>query len=214
MTTGRSPLTAMVTAHSVVYTLITGMPLVMNGCHTPYVLAAKAGSSHLTPTAYAKDQRLKGEIREAILADQALSGLSISPYVYMQRGFLVGFVKDAGQAVAVTRAAQRVSGLRSVDTYLPIKKEPLKDSSSASPSDLELVARIKVALKVDEHLVEPRYSIEVLEGHAVLLGVVISEEEKLAVKRAAEGVKGVTGIKDFLLQVEEGYGKRLSPIRN
>src|SRR5262245_17478179 len=190
------------------------MLLLLNGCATPYVLAAKAATSHLSPRAYAKDQRLKDEMREAILVDQALSGLSITPYVYMQRGFLVGFVKDAEQAVAVTRAAQGLSGLRSLDTYLPIKKEPLKDSSGSTPYDLELVAQIKLALKVDEHLTESRYGIEVLDGHAVLLGVVISEDEKLAVERAAKGVKGVKDIKSFLLQVEEGYGKTLSRIRN
>src|SRR5262249_5747051 len=109
-------------------------------------------------------------MRKAILADQAFSGLSITPYVYMQRGFLVGFVQDV---------------LRSLDTYLPMKEEPLKDSSGSTLSDLELVAAIKIALKVDERLVESRYGIEVLEGHAVLLGVVISADEKLAVERAA-----------------------------
>ena len=92
----------------------------------------------------------------------------------------------------------------------PYKEEPLKDSSGSTPSDLELVARIKLALKVDEHLIESRYGIEVLEGHAVLLGVVISEDEKLAVERAAKGIKEVTNIKNFLLQVEQGYGKLLS----
>src|SRR5262249_52102845 len=133
---------------SVVGILIAGILLVMTGCAAPYVLAAKAASSHLTPTAWTKDQLLKDEMRKAILADQALSGLSITPYVYMQHGFVVGFVQDAQQAAAVTRAAQGVAGLRSLETYLPIKGEPLKDSSSSSLSDLELVASIKVALKV------------------------------------------------------------------
>src|SRR5262249_50308272 len=158
-----------------------------------------AATSHLTPTAWTKDQLLKEELRKAILADQALSGLSITPYVYMQRGFLVGFVQDAQQAAAVTRAAQGVAGLRSLDAYLPIKGEPSKDSSGSTLSDLELVAQIKLALKVDERLIESRYGIEVLDGHAVLLGVVISEDEKLAVEHAAEGVKGVTDTKNFLL---------------
>ena len=197
-------------AHAIVSILSAGMLLVMTGCGTPYVVAAKAASSHLTPTAWTKDQLLKDEMRKAILADQALSGLSITPYVYMQHGFLVGFVKDAQQAAAVTRAAQGVAGLRSLETYLPIKGEPPKDSSSSTLSDLELVGKIKLALKVDEHLVESRYGVEVLDGHAVLLGVVISDDEKLAVTRAAEGVTGVTGTKNYLLQVERGYGKRLT----
>jgi osmotically-inducible protein OsmY len=72
------------------------------------------------------------------------------------------------------------------------------------------VARIKLALKVEEHLIESRYGIEVLNGHAVLLGVVLSEDEKLAVERAAKGVEGMTSIKNFLLHVEQGYGKLLS----
>ncbi|HKE61982.1 MAG TPA: BON domain-containing protein, partial [Nitrospira sp.] len=196
--------------HRVMGILAAGLLLVMTGCATPYVVAAKAASSHLTPTAWTKDQLLKDELRKAILADQALSGLSITPYVYMQHGFLVGFVKDAQQAAAVTRAAQGVAGLRSLETYLPIKGEPPKDSSGSTLSDLELVGKIKLALKVDEHLVESRYGVEVLDGHVVLLGVVISDDEKLAVTRAAEGVTGVTGTKTYLLQVEQGYGKRLT----
>jgi len=115
----------MLTGSGAVNILTAALLLLMNGCHTPYVLAAKAATSHLSPRAYAKDQRLKDQMREAILVDQALSGLSITPYVYMQRGFLVGFVKDAEQAIAVTRVARSVSGLRLLDTYLPIKEEPL-----------------------------------------------------------------------------------------
>lgn len=59
--------------HRVVFILITAMLLVMNGCAAPYVLAAKAATSHENPRAWTKDQLLKEEMRKAILADQAKS---------------------------------------------------------------------------------------------------------------------------------------------
>ena len=75
--------------------------LSVDGCSggvRPYRAMVKAARSELSPVALARDQRLKLQLREAILVDQSLAGLSISPHVYMERGFIVGLVESAEQA--------------------------------------------------------------------------------------------------------------------
>lgn len=177
-----------------------GLVLLSSGCAFGYKKAAEAAMSPLGVRAQAQDQRLKVQLRAAILANQELSGLLIMPDVVMQRGFVVGFVDNDQQAAEIAQAGQSVGGLVSLTTYLPVK--PTTESSS---DDLEIKASIKAKIAVEPALVSDRYTIEVLDGVAVILGATMTQDEADEVGQIASQTSGVKEVKNYLLPVEAPY---------
>jgi len=177
--------------------------LVATGCAGPFVAykkAADAAMSPLSAPALVRDQALKSELRRVVLESESYEGLSITPAVFMERGFLVGFVDSQEQGEALIAAARQVTGLRSLETYLPVSPP-----QSTTESDFTLKGEVKTRVALDRSLVSARYTIEVLNAEVVLLGVVMSEEEREQVEDVVDGTGGVTGVKNFLLVVEEPY---------
>lgn len=175
-----------------------------------YRAAYKAARSELSATTLARDQRLKLQLREAILLDQTYAGLAISPYVYMERGFVVGSVETVEQADGILRAARTVQGLRSLHGHLPVRKKVTegKEETGDSISDLTISVEVKANLALVGEIVASQIDIKVLGGDVVLLGVVASEKVRDAAEREARLVSGVTGVTNLLLLPESGYMKR------
>ena len=188
--------------------------LSVDGCGggvRPYGKMIKAARSELSPIALARDQRLKLQLREAIIVDQTFAALSISPHVYMERGFVVGLVDSAEQADGILRAARTVQGLRSVKGHLPVRKQAPegKDADTGeSSSDLTIKAEIKAQLALAPNIVSSQIDYDVLEGNVVLLGVVASEEMREKAQREASKISGVTEVTNLLLLPESGYMTR------
>ena len=179
------------------------LSLVSGGCAGPamgYKKMAEAAMSPLDVRAQAQDQRLKMQLRSALVENEAFAALGLTPAVYMQQGFVVGFVDNDTQGQSVVATANSVQGLRSVETYLPVKP-----AASTTEDDVTTKTEVKAAIALDPSLVSSRYTIEVLDGQVVLLGVVMSEEERQGVEKAAAGVGSVKGVTNFLLIVEQGY---------
>jgi hyperosmotically inducible periplasmic protein len=169
------------------------------GGFRPYRLMGRAATSEENVVAQAEDQELKIQLREAVLGHEA-SPLAIAPYVFMGHGFVVGFVDSAAHRDEVVRAAHRVQGLRSVRAYLPDRP-----ATSTTIGDRATEAEVKEALVLDPEVVVTRVDVKVLDGHAVLLGVVASDEARESAQTAAGGVRGVSGVTNFLLLPEPGY---------
>jgi osmotically-inducible protein OsmY len=184
--------------------------LASTGCggFRPYRRMAKAATSEENVGAQVDDQRLKTSLREAILTTDAAAALEVTPYVYMGHGYLVGFVSGDAQRQSLVAAAQRVSGLRSLDTYLP--DQP---ADSQTTSDFAIKGEVKAALAVGLNRVT-QIDLEVLAGQVVLLGVVSDQGAIDSAVAAAQGVSGVTGVTNFLLLPEAQYEKALRPLRN
>ena len=189
----------------------------VDGCSggvRPYGKMFKAARSELSPIALARDQRLKLHLREAIILDQTYAALSISPHVYMERGFIVGLVESAEQADGILRAARTVQGLRSLKGHLPERKQVPEEpngnneETGESSSDLSIKAEIKAKLALAPNIVSSQIDYEVLDGNVVLLGVVASEEVRDKAQREAFKISGVTDVTNFLLLPESGYMKR------
>ena len=205
---------------SVTMLALTGLAMLVlsvDGCGggiRPYGKMYKAARSELSPIALARDQRLKLRLREAILIDQTYAALSISPHVYMERGFVVGLVDSAEQADGILRAARTVQGLRSLEGYLPVRKQVPEgpdgnnEETEESSSDLAIKAEIKAKLALAPNIVSSQISYDVLEGNVVFLGVVPTEEMRDKAKREALKINGVTEVTNFLLLPESGYMKR------
>ena len=184
-----------------VLSLLAVLLIVTAGCggFRPYRAMGKAAMSEENVFAQAQDQELKIQLREALRA-RGESPVAITPYVFMRRGFVVGFVHGAEQRDEVLRAAQGVEGLRSVQSYLPERH-----AASATVDDFETKAEIKEALVLHPEVGVMRVDVEALDGHVVLLGVVASEEARELAVTAAAGVSGVKGVTNFLLLPEPGY---------
>lgn len=170
----------------------------------PYSLMYKSASSELSATAQARDHRLKANLRAALIGEEGLAGLTLSPDVVMERGYVIGRVETSDQAEAVRRVAHGVSGLRSIDVYLPISQsQPTADSNTIS--DMTTHTEIATALRLAPGVVASRINVTVLDSRAVLLGVVSGDEERHQVVEAVSGVKGVKGVTNWLLLPEPGY---------
>ena len=203
--------------YSVTMLALAGMAMLVlsvDGCSggvRPYRAMVKAARSELSPVALARDQRLKLQLREAILLDQTYAGLSISPYVYMERGFIVGEVESAEQANGILRAARTVQGFRSLKGHLPVRKKVPEGNDAdtgESSSDLTIKAELKAQFALVPGIVSSQIDIEVLDGNVVLLGVVASEDVKATAQREVLKIGGVTDVTNLLLLPESGYMKR------
>jgi len=154
----------------------------------PYSLMYKSASSKLSAPAQARDHRLKANLRAALIGEQGLAGLTLTPDVVMERGYVTGRVETPDQAEAVRRVAHGVSGLRSIDVYLPISQsQPTADSIS----DMTIHTEITTAFRLAPGVVASRIHVTVLDSQAVLVGVVSGDEERHQVIESVSGVKGV-----------------------
>jgi osmotically-inducible protein OsmY len=97
--------------------------------------------------------------------------------------------------------------VRSVDAYLPQTRA--RRSAARTSSDAALKAELKGRLSLDPALTT-RVDLEVIDGHAVLLGVVPAQEAAQSAGTIAQGTGGITGVTNFLLVPEEGH-ERLRP---
>ena len=183
-----------------------------SGAGAGYRAAYKAAKSEHSAKTLARDERLKLHLREAILLDQTYSGLSISPYVYMERGFVVGLVETEEQAKEIERAARAVKGLRSLYAYLPVQKKASEKNqeSGGSPASIAIKAEIKANFTLVPDITTSQIAIQVLDGNVVLLGVVASERIREEAEREAFKVSGIKDVTNLLLLPESGYMKRFS----
>jgi len=189
--------------------LLAVLLIVTAGCGgaRPYRAMARAATSEEDVFAQVQDKELKIQLREA-LAARGESPLDITPYVYMERGFVVGFVGDGAQREGVLGAAQGVPGLRSLQSYLPDRP-----TTSSTANDVATKANVKAAFVPHREIGVTHVDIEVLAGHVVLLGVVGSEEARESAVTVATGVSGVKGVTTFLLLPEPGYESRRPHLR-
>jgi osmotically-inducible protein OsmY len=164
----------------------------------------KSASSELSAPAQARDHRLKANLRAALIAEEGIAGLSLSPDVVMERGYVIGRVEMPDQAATILRIARGVSGLRSVDVYLPTSQSQASADSNTT-SDMTIHTEIAAALRLAPGVVASRINVTVLDQRAVLLGVVSGEEERRHAVEAVSGVEGVKEVTNWLLMPEPDY---------
>jgi osmotically-inducible protein OsmY len=165
-----------------------------------YKEAAEAAMSPLSAEAQVRDQFLKLELRRVLLESESVEGLELTPAVFMECGFVVGFVDSEEQGQQVREVAEQVTDLRYLDTYLPVRP-----AESTMEEDLETKAAVKAEIALDPTLVSTRYTVEVLDGEVVLMGVTMDADEVRRVEKAARRADGVHDVTNWLLPVEEGY---------
>ena len=181
--------------------------LVSSGCSgEKYKSMMDAVGSQLSSLTITEDQRNQRRLREALVSDPGFSRLTLSTYVFMDRGYIVGHVDNPEQAEAVFSTAKHVKGLRSLDAFLPVKRAaPDELAENVTSSEATLKAQIRSALAEAPGVVNTRVHVEVLDDRAVLLGVVSGDEERMRAERAAAGTSGVKRVTNWLLLPESQY---------
>jgi osmotically-inducible protein OsmY len=182
--------------------MVPSLAVLAAGCSPAigYKEAAEAAMSPLSAPAQVRDQVLKMDLRRVLLETEGIDGVSLTPAVFMECGFVVGFTDGEEQADQIKLAAEQVTDLRYLNTYLPGRP-----AESTTESDLETKAAVKGEIALDPELVSTRYTVEVLNGEVVLLGVTMDEAESKRAARAAQGAGGVKRVTNWLMPVEEGY---------
>jgi len=165
-----------------------------------------AAENELSSLTMREDYLHQVRLHEVLVANPEFSGLTLSTYVFMDRGYVIGQVESAKQAEAVFKAARNVEGLRSLDAILPVKRSaPDELAENVTSNEARLKAQIKSALANTPGVVDTRVHVEVLDDRAVLLGVVSGNEEKLRAERAAAETSGVKRVTNWLLLPETRY---------
>lgn len=170
-----------------------------------YTAMIDATENQLSSLTMREDYVHQLRLHEALVANPEFSGLTLSTYVFMDRGYVIGHVENAKQAEAVFQTARNVQGLRSLDAILPVKRASANESIGDQTSDATLRAQIEYALAKAPGVVNTRVHVEVLDDRAVLLGVVSGTEEKLRAERAAAETSGVKRVTNWLLLPETQY---------
>jgi osmotically-inducible protein OsmY len=178
--------------------------LLSQGCgpgkYKTVVDAAESGLGSLT---LADDYRHQRQLQQVLLEDPAFVGLTLTAYVFMDHGYVVGHVRSAEQAEAVYRTAHKVEGLRSLNAFLPVKRTV--DVMGTIASDETVKAEVQAALARAPGVVDSRVHVEVLDNRAILLGIVSDTEEKTRAENAAAATVGVKRIISWLLLPESEY---------
>jgi hyperosmotically inducible protein len=165
--------------------LLLGVSVGLLACgHTlPDDAMARAAHSQEALASKLEDRAMKAEMLANLMEDRAIAGADVTPYVYMGHAFLVGSVRTPAQRDAAIADAGKVQGVRSVEAYLSGAARGRTASDRALRTELEGRLSLDPALTGRVHL-------QMVDGHAVLLGVVPSRE---AVQSAGRSRRAPTG---------------------
>ena len=163
---------------------------------TPYRLLVQAAKSPEGVSVFVKDKRLRSQLHRALIVAVPEDTLSVSPYVWGSHAYLVGWVDDEEERSKLEEAARGVSGLVSVQVYLPIK--PKGEAAPSSTDELKLKVAVVQSLVTAVGTEKSNISVDVLGTHAVLVGVLGSADEVHAATKAAQNTAGVQSVTSFL----------------
>lgn len=175
---------------------ISSLFLLSCGGAKPYRVIVEAARSPERPAVFVHDKRLRLRLREALVLAVPDSTLSVSPYVVGGHAFLVGWVKDDAQRMALEEAARSTSGLLSVAAYLPVK--PTGSEAPDSSSELGLKAKVVGAIVAASGTEKINITVEVLGTHAILVGALRSADDIQSASKAASDTSGISGVTNFL----------------
>jgi len=181
--------------------LIGASALLACGQARPDDAMARAARSQENLAARLEDRATKAEILANLMEDRALGGANVTPYVYLGHAFLVGSVRTSAQRDAAIADAWRVEGVRSVEAYLPQARGRPWGAKAASDANLKTELRGRLSL---DPALTTGVDLALIDGHAVLLGVVPSQEAVQSAGTIAQGTGGITGVTNFLLVAEDG----------
>ncbi len=169
----------------------------------PYGRMYKAAKDDRTYRTQAQDSRLQLQLHKTILLTIPSELLSISSYVYLGHGFIVGEVETEEQSRELVSAAGKLNGINGVSYYLPIKS---KKNQTKTSSALE----IKINAMFEPDYPSSKLTVKVVQGVVVVLGVLTPEEQQNALK-SLKKISGADKVINFIQTPALGETKRRRP---
>ena len=149
--------------------------IVAHAAFLPYGRMYKAAKDDRTYITQAQDSRLQLQLHKTILLTIPSELLSVSSYVYLGHGFIVGEVETEEQSRELVAAAGKLNGINGVSYYLPLKSK--KDQTETS-SALE----IKINAMFEPDYPSSKLTVKIVQGVVVILGVLTPDEQQNALK--------------------------------
>jgi osmotically-inducible protein OsmY len=140
----------------------------------------------------ASDTEIEAEIKASLLASSVPGTSGLSAYCRQGVVVLTGVVAPDSQAGrAAVALARDTAGVRRVETFFVA-------SRPSTTGDLELAGQIKAAFFADPSLSARDVDVAVYAGHAVLIGVVESEQQVEEFVHDARSVDGVVSVRSYI----------------
>lgn len=166
--------------------------------------AAKDDRSYLTQ---AHDTRLQLNLHKKMLLNFPENIISISSYVFLGHGFLVGEVDNIIERTKLIECTKEIPGLNGLSYFLPVKNSTITSTSST------LEIKIKGILEPDYP--SSKLTVKVVQNTIVLLGVLGLNEQK----KVCDSVLKISGTSQLINFIQsptenEAKRKRFHPLRN
>lgn len=169
---------------------------IRSGAKTAYITAVDERSIKQI----LEDKKLTALMVEKILADDITKVLDISAKCYYGYPFIVGQCETIAEAERIVVIAREVTGKPPVPYIL--KKGDEKFCTLAD--NLRITTEVNARLMADKSIFATNIFVKSVQCHAVLLGVVSSEEAMRAAEYHAAHTPGVKKVRSFLVATGTG----------
>jgi len=168
--------------------------LVIIGC-TPYGTIYGVAVEERKASVIAADTTITATIQKEFLEDNDVKALDISAYCYNGHVYLVGEYDRAPQKERAIMIAEGVEGVRSVHTYILLKK---KSDTCGTSDNLAIRGRVDAKLVADKDIMSTNIDVKVVQCNVVLLGIVKTGREITKATAHAKSVEGVRSVTSYL----------------
>jgi hyperosmotically inducible protein len=165
--------------------------LVIVGCGTLYGVAVEERKTGTI----AADAKIAAAIPKGFLEDSDVKALDISAYCYNGNVYLVGEYGKAPQKETAITIAKGIEGVRSVHTYILLKK---KSDKCGTSDNLAIRGKVDAKLVADKDIWSTNIDIKVVQCNVVLLGIVKTGREITKATAHAKSVEGVRSVTSYL----------------
>lgn len=142
-----------------------------------------------------EDEFLETSIHAAILKDNELEAMKLSPYSYNGNIYVIGESSDNKDFARIRRVVRRSGKVNSLTTYLYPDTENPKCNDA---EDFILETKVKAALLSDQKTRGINVAVKSVQCNIVLLGRVGSYKEAYNIKNVASSVIGTVSVKSFI----------------
>lgn len=154
------------------------------------------------PSAQGDDAAITAQIKAQLVASPELGSFPINVATSQGVVQLSGRVDRAEQRKAIERLARGTTGVRAIRDDIVVQP-PKSDKPTKSPSDADLITRVKARLTTDPSINPLAIEVSVRAGIVTLSGQVSSTDQSKYAEELVRQIQGVRGV-DNQLEVSKG----------
>lgn len=154
---------------------------------------------------YMDDATITLSVKNKLLQDKKTQHCDISVKTNQGCVLLTGVVDTAEQLQFVRQQVAKVTGVRSVNSQITVKRSQLgsnikeeRQTLSEYSADAAITAKVKAKLIADKQLSASDIRVETTQGLVTLTGVLDNRQQIAIAEKIARSVKEVKGVKNQL----------------